>query len=91
MTTKAFGWVVEVTPLGPSPVLRFNVAEPEKMQAVDAVRRRVREASGAKVAATASLSSHAVYGVLRMKRGDVSRGRLSIQSSSLPSLTHVCG
>ena len=74
MTTKAFGWVVEVTPPGPSPMLKFNVAEPEKMQAVDAVRRRVREASGgARVEATASLSSHAVYGVLRMKRGDVRR------------------
>ena len=73
MTVKTFGWVVEVTPLGPSPALRFNVAEPDKMQAVDAVRRRVREASGANVAATEALSSHAVYGVLRMKRGDVSR------------------
>ena len=72
-TAKAFGWVVEVTPPGPSPVLRFNVAEPDKTQAVDAVRRRVREASGANVAATPALSSHAVYGVLRMKRGDVSR------------------
>ena len=52
MTVKTFGWVVEVTPLGPSPALRFNVAEPDKVQAVDAVRRRVREASGANVAAT---------------------------------------
>ena len=72
-TAKAFGWVVEVTPPGPSPALRFNVAEPDKSQAVEAVRRRVREASGADVEATAALSSHAVYGVLRMKRGDVSR------------------
>jgi hypothetical protein len=72
-TAKAFGWVVEVKPLGPSPAIRFNVAEPDKTQAEDAVRRRVREASGANVEATAALSSHAVYGVLRMKRGDVSR------------------
>jgi len=72
-TAKAFGWVVEVTPPGPSPALRFNVAEPDKTQAIDAVRRRVREASGANVEATTSLSSHAVYGVLRMRRGDVSR------------------
>ncbi|HEY8247805.1 MAG TPA: hypothetical protein VIG38_11065 [Hyphomicrobium sp.] len=72
-TSKAFGWVVEVTPPAPNPILRFNVAEPDKTQAVDAVRRRVREASGANVAAIAALSSHAVYGVLRMKRGDVSR------------------
>jgi hypothetical protein len=73
MTTKAFGWVVEVTPPAPSAIIRFNVAEPDKTQAVDAVRRRVREASGANVAAVTALSSHAVYGVLRMKRGDVSR------------------
>jgi len=72
-TAKAFGWVVEVKPLGPSPAIRFNVAEPDKTQAVDAVRRRVREASGAIIEATSALSSHAVYGVLRMKRGDVSR------------------
>ncbi len=70
---KAFGWVVEITPPAPSPKLRFNVAEPDKVQAVDAVRRRVREASGASVEATDSLSSHAVYGTLRMKRGDVAR------------------
>jgi hypothetical protein len=70
---KAFGWVVEVTPPGPSSVLRFNVAEPDKAQAEDAVKRRVREASGANVTATEALSSHAVYGVLRMRRGDVSR------------------
>jgi hypothetical protein len=72
-TAKAFGWVVEVTPPGPSPVLTFNVAEPDKMQAIETVRRRVREASGAHVTATAALSSHAVYGVLRLKRGDVTR------------------
>ncbi len=72
-TAKAVGWVVEVTPPAPGPKLRFNVAEPDKEHAVDAVRRRVREASGASVEATASLSSHAVYGLLRMKRGDVSR------------------
>jgi hypothetical protein len=70
---KAFGWVVEVSQPGPYPVLRFNVAEPDKAQAVDAIRRRIREATGSNVEATTALSSHAVYGVLRMKRGDVSR------------------
>lgn len=72
-STRAFGWVVEVTPPAPSTVLRFNVAEPDKVQAVETVRRRVHEAAGANVAAIGSLSSHAVYGLLRMKRGDVSR------------------
>ena len=72
-TAKAFGWVVQVTPPGPSPALRFNVAEPDKSQAVEAVRRRVHQASGASVEATSALSSHDVYGVLRLKRGDVSR------------------
>jgi hypothetical protein len=72
-TAKAFGWVIEVTPPAPAAVLRFNVAEPDKTQAIATVRRRVREAAGAHVTATESLSSHAVYGVLRMKRGDVSR------------------
>jgi hypothetical protein len=74
MTThKTFGWVVEVCPPASSIVLRFNVAEPDKADAINAVRRRVREASGGNVAATTALSSHAVYGVLRLKRGDVSR------------------
>ena len=70
---KAFGWVVQVTPRGPSPALKFNVAEPDKSQAVEAVRRRVHQASGAAVEATSALTSHDVYGVLRLKRGDVSR------------------
>lgn len=71
--TKPLGWVVEITPPAPGAKLRFNVAEPDKAHAVDAVRRRVREASGASVEATESLSTHDVYGTLRMKRGDVSR------------------
>lgn len=70
---KPFGWLVEVSQPAPYPVLRFNVAEPDKAQAVEAIRRRIREATGANVAATTALSSHTVYGVLRMKRGEVSR------------------
>lgn len=70
-TAKPLGWVVEVTPAAPGPKLRYNVAEPDKAHAVDAVRRRVREASGASVEATESLSTHDVYGTLRMKRGEV--------------------
>jgi hypothetical protein len=72
-TSKAFGWVVSVTPPAPAPTVKFNVAEPDKAQAVATVRRRIHEASGAVVEAITSLSSHAVYGVLRMKRGDVTR------------------
>jgi hypothetical protein len=72
-TAKAFGWVVEVIPRGPGPALKFNVAEPDKVQAVATVKRRVHQASGATVEAISALSSHDVYGVLRLKRGDVSR------------------
>lgn len=70
---KAFGWLVEVSRPAPEAVLKFNVAEPDRAQAVEAVRRRVHEASGAKVEATTALSSHTVYGVLRMKRGEMAQ------------------
>jgi hypothetical protein len=53
--------------------LQFNVAEPIKAQAVEAVRRRIPEAAGADLEAKTPLSSHRVYGTLRMKRGDVAR------------------
>ena len=49
------------------------MAEPIKDQAVAAVRRRIPEAATAKVEAKSPLTSHTVYGVLRMKRGDVAR------------------
>jgi hypothetical protein len=51
--------------------LQFNVAEPIKAQAVEAVRRRIPEAAAAKVEAKTALSSHTVYGLLRMKRGQL--------------------
>jgi hypothetical protein len=69
--TKACGWVVEVSRPAPAPALQFNVAEPIKAQAIAAVRRRIPQAATAVVEAKAALSSHAIYGVLRMKRGDV--------------------
>lgn len=53
--------------------LQFNVAEPIKAQAVEAVRRRIPEAAGADLEAKTPLSSHRVYGTLRMKRGDVAQ------------------
>ncbi len=71
LISKAFGWVVEVSQPAPGVVLQFNVAEPIKAQAVAAVRRRIPQAATAEVEAKAALSSHMVYGVLRMKRGDV--------------------
>ena len=72
-TGKAFGWVVEVKQTPSTGTLQFNVAEPSKEQAVEAVRRRIPGASGASVEATTALSSNMVYGRLRMKRGDVAK------------------
>jgi len=69
--TKACGWVVEVSRPAPDAALQFNVAEPIKAQAIAAVRRRIPQAATAVVEAKAALFSHAIYGVLRMKRGDV--------------------
>ena len=72
-TGKAFGWVVEVKQAAPTGTLQFNVAEPSKEQAVEAVRRRIPGASNASVEATTALSSNMVYGRLRMRRGDVAK------------------
>ncbi len=71
--SKVFGWVVEVNRDAPALTLQFNVAEPAKAQAVEAVRRRVPEARGARVEAKKPLSSHMVYGVLGMKRGELAK------------------
>lgn len=70
---KAYGWVVEVSRPAPDAALQFNVAEPIKAQAIAAVRRRIPQAATAEVEAKTALSSHTVYGVLRMKRGDVAQ------------------
>jgi hypothetical protein len=72
-TAKAFGWVVEVKGPPPGATLQFNVAEPIKAQAIEAVRRRVPGAATAHVEAKTALSSHMVYGQLRMRRGDVAK------------------
>ena len=65
-TSKTFEWVVEV--IGPPPhvALRFNVAEPIKAQAVEAVRRRIPEAAAARVEAKTALSGHTVCDVRRL-------------------------
>ena len=72
-TGKAFGWVVEVKGAPDTATLHFNVAEPIKAQAEEAVRRRIPGASEASVQATTALTSHMVYGQLRMKRGQVAK------------------
>jgi hypothetical protein len=72
-TGKAFGWVVEVKQAPPTEPLLYNVAEPNKEQAVEAVRRRIPGAAGASVEATTALSSNVLYGQLRMRRGDVAK------------------
>ena len=71
LIAKPFGWVVEVSRPAPAVALKFNVAEPIKANAIAAVRRRIPQAATAAVEATTALSSHTVYGVLRMRRGDV--------------------
>jgi hypothetical protein len=73
LTAKPFGWVVRVSRPASDVALRFNVAEPIKAQAIAAVRRRIPQAAIAEIEATTALSSHTVYGVLRMKRGDVAQ------------------
>jgi hypothetical protein len=73
ITGKAFGWVVEVKRTPPTEPLLYNVAEPNKEQAIAAVRRRIAGASEATLEATTALSSNVVYGQLRMRRGDVAK------------------
>jgi len=69
------GWLVEVSNAnsaeGGDIVRRFNIAEPSKAEAVKSVRRRIAGAEGATVTALKSLSRHTVYGLLRLKRGEM--------------------
>ena len=58
LTSKAFGWVVEVSRPAPHAALQFNVAEPDKGQAVEAVRRRIPEAATAKVEGRMTSTTH---------------------------------
>ncbi|MFA5950994.1 MAG: hypothetical protein WC807_12000 [Hyphomicrobium sp.] len=69
----AFGWVVEISDLrgsNQSAILRFNVAEPNRLDAINSVRRRVPGGDAATVEAVAKLSRYAVYNHLRLKRGE---------------------
>ena len=69
MSEQAFGWIVTVT--GPAGVKRYHVAIKNRVEAVDAVRRRVAGAAIAHVEAVTMLSQRAVSVLLRLKPGDV--------------------
>ncbi len=71
MTDQAFGWIVEVT--GTSEAKRYHVAVRNRVDAVNAVRRRVAGAGTARVEAVAMLSKRAVTVVLRLKPGEVAQ------------------
>jgi len=74
-TQIAYGWLVEVSNQfgnqGDGSTKRYNVAEPNKAEAVKSVRRRVPGGEQATVIALESLSRHTVYNLLRLKRGDM--------------------
>jgi hypothetical protein len=74
-TKMAFGWLVQVSNRpggkGDETIQRFNVAEPNKDEAVKSVRRRVPGGEGATVVALEGLSRHTVYNLLRLRRGDM--------------------
>jgi hypothetical protein len=73
-TKTAFGWLIQVSNHGGTDsgtIQRFNVAEPNKAEAVKSVRRRVPGGEGATVIALESLSRHTVYNLLRLKRGEM--------------------
>jgi hypothetical protein len=69
MSDQAFGWIVEVT--GNSVTKQYHVAIRNRVEAVNAVRRRVAGAATAHVEAVTVLSKRAVRIVLRLKPGEV--------------------
>ena len=71
LIAKPFGWVVEVSRPAPDVALKSMSPSLIKANAIAAVRRRIPQAATAAVEAATALSSHTVYGVLRMRRGDV--------------------
>lgn len=66
----ALGWLVQVGD-GNEPIQYFNIAEPNKINAVKSVRRRVAGGEHATITALKGLSRHTVYNVLRLKRGEM--------------------
>jgi len=69
MSQQAFGWIVAVTDRSGS--RRYHVAVRNRMEAVNAVRRRVAGAATAHIEAVSMLSQRAVTVLLRLKPGDV--------------------
>jgi hypothetical protein len=69
MSEQAFGWIVEVT--DNSGTRRFHVAVRNRVEAVNAVRRRVAGAKEARIDAVSMLSKRAVTVQLRLKPGEV--------------------
>jgi len=69
MSEQAFGWIVEV--VGQSGTRRFHVAVRNRVEAANAVRRRVSGAKEARVEAVSMLSKRAVSVQLRLKPGEV--------------------
>jgi hypothetical protein len=72
MTEQAFGWIVEVIDhLGAR--RRYHVAVRNRVEAVNAVRRRVAGAAHANIQAVTMLTKRAVTIQLRLKPGEVAQ------------------
>jgi hypothetical protein len=71
MSGQAFGWIVEVS--NHSGTKRYHVAVRNRVEAVNAVRRRVVGADLAHVEAVTMLSQRAVTVLLRLKPGEVAQ------------------
>ena len=71
MSEQAFGWIVEVA--GRDGTKRYHVAVRNRVEAVNAVRRRVAGAKEARIEAVSMLSKRAVTVQLRLKPGEVAQ------------------
>jgi hypothetical protein len=71
MSEQAFGWIVAV--IDRTGTRRYHVAVRNRVEAVNAVRRRVSGAGGARVEAESMLSKRAVTVQLRLKPGEVAQ------------------
>jgi len=69
MSDQAFGWIVEVTDR--AGFRKYHVAVRNRVEAADAVRRRVLGAAAAHVEAVTMLSKRAVTVLLRLKPGEL--------------------
>lgn len=69
MSEQAFGWIVEV--VDRAGTKRYHVAVRNRVEAVNAVRRRVSGAAGARIEAVTMLSQRAVTVRLRLRPGEV--------------------